>query len=834
MAEDDNGNPLGVLLERAKPDGGFASQQSLEMLQARLFGRSDPTKLVGRYRLEQRLGAGGGGTVYRARDPETGRVVAIKLLVADNRASSARARLIREAQSLAKLSHPNIVEFLEVGTFDPGVLEAHATGHEHGVFMAMEFVEGRNLAEWGAERHTFKEIRDTFVAAGRGLAFAHARGFVHRDFKPSNVLVGDDGRVRVADFGLARVTRELTAPVAVMASRFGGDVSLPGMHVSLTKPGTVLGTPAYMAPEQHLSSRADARSDQFSFCLALYETLYGRGPYVAGTAGKMLEAKLRGMIAPPPRDVKIPLHIHRAVVRGLQPDASLRHASMDDLLAILETEHDHSRTVRWIAAAGGLALATAGATAFALHRADDGGCSDALADSGWDSNAFDRLRTALTGSTAGFRETTLTRVGERLDTWSTVWSAARERVCDASSSGADVATQRACLRDAKAHVLAFVAAVPAGSGGTAMPGRLERAIATLDLLWDPSECVTAAAEAAPPALADEVARAEIAVALGDPAAPSLADALGDRGRELGDPMTIALAEGLGLRARGRFDDPTPWRTAHAALVALAAPRRAEELALAALTGAAELGDREAAATWVAAIDGDARSSTASVRARVFAAMAALAYARESYDEATAWCRSAHDVTAQSMPGSVSDAEVAMTCARVPVAAGRDAAAIAAWEAAAAATERAWGGDHPMTAFARAEFAFVLFMAGRRDAARPHAAIALDVLTRGTTDDDARRIAPLLLLGELDRSRDPEAAARHFAQAEAIASADERRALAQADGFFRLARGTVAIDPRRSEDLVTAASSRLARMGPAADGLRAAIVRWRDEHAAAPR
>jgi len=292
VTEDEN--PLGSLLERARPDADFQAQQSLASLQSKLFGRARRVTTIGRYVLEERLGAGGGGTVYRARDPHVDRAVAVKLLVSEGRGNSARARLVREAQSLAKLRHPNIVEFLEVGTFDPRILDADVPTErreDNGVFLAMEFVEGANLAQWAeAQPRTWRTVLDVMLAAGRGLAYAHARGFVHRDFKPTNVLVGRDGRVRVADFGLARVTRELTAPVPGMGMsvRLPGETSVHALHLSLTKPGTVIGTPAYMAPEQHLSSRADARSDQFSFCLTLYELLYGQTPFTGATPGKLL------------------------------------------------------------------------------------------------------------------------------------------------------------------------------------------------------------------------------------------------------------------------------------------------------------------------------------------------------------------------------------------------------------------------------------------------------------------------------------------------------------------------------------------------------------------
>src|SRR5690606_13586850 len=221
-----------------------------------------------RFTVLKRLGAGGMGVVYAAYDTELDRKVAIKLLRGVDEEGVHITRLRREAQALAKAAHRTVVHVYEVGDF------------RKQVFIAMEFVDGVTPRD-GAPSEEFDpvaQVVEKFIEAGRGLAAAHAAGLIHRDFKPDNVLVGNDGRVRVLDFGLARgvdqgqVDPELSCGESTLEQ---GPELLESTDSSLlaplTRTGAILGTPAYMAPEQHLGNRADARSDQFAFCVALWE-----------------------------------------------------------------------------------------------------------------------------------------------------------------------------------------------------------------------------------------------------------------------------------------------------------------------------------------------------------------------------------------------------------------------------------------------------------------------------------------------------------------------------------------------------------------------------------
>ncbi|MFP2912024.1 protein kinase domain-containing protein, partial [Pyxidicoccus sp. 3LFB2] len=237
---------------------------------------------LGRYVVLERIGAGAMGVVYAAYDPQLDRQVALKVLRPEGRqVEELRLRLVLEAQALARLSHANVVAVFDVGA------------HGDCVFLAMELVDGVTLAEWLKQPRPWQEVLRVFGEAGRGLAAAHAAGLVHRDFKPANVLVGLDGRPRVTDFGMARpLNREQGAAARVapdVAAVSTGSPTASPLATPLTRTGVLLGTPAYMAPELLGGRRADARSDQFSFCVALHEALYGVRPF----EGDSLEAMAR-------------------------------------------------------------------------------------------------------------------------------------------------------------------------------------------------------------------------------------------------------------------------------------------------------------------------------------------------------------------------------------------------------------------------------------------------------------------------------------------------------------------------------------------------------------
>jgi serine/threonine protein kinase len=289
-----------------------------------------PGTCVGRYVIEALIGHGAMGAVYAANDPDLDRKVAVKLLRAETLSETARlqmrARLLREAQAMARLSHPEVITVYDVG----------ALGDQ--LFVAMEHVDGQTLRRWRCERHrTPAEILAVYERAGNGLAAAHEAGLVHRDFKPDNVLVARDGRVRVTDFGLARSLDHPDAPMLGAASVDGP--SADGLTTTLTRTGTLLGTPAYMAPEQLRGAAADARSDVFSFCVALYEALYGERPF-AGTTVLVLQAAIeQGAVRRAPIMTRVPSWLRAVLLRGLRAAPERRFASMRALLDALRAAH---------------------------------------------------------------------------------------------------------------------------------------------------------------------------------------------------------------------------------------------------------------------------------------------------------------------------------------------------------------------------------------------------------------------------------------------------------------------------------------------------------------
>ena len=307
----------------ASQDLGLAETRlSTDPIAAPGLARGGPTPgaRFGRYELLERLGAGAMGVVWRAMDPELGRHVALKLLKQPD--ATLTERLVREARAMAQVNHPNVVAVYDVGVADGQT------------YIAMELVTGQSLRAWQrAGRRTVPELVAVYVAAGRGLAAAHAAGLVHRDFKPDNVLVGDDGRVRVTDFGLA-------AGTSVAPPARDGSVE----DLALTREGTALGTPAYMAPEQFAGGNIDSRTDQFNFCASLYEALHGERPFAGKSYVELADQVCEGRVRPPPAGSRISGGLRAIVVRGLAVKPGDRYATIDYLLA--ELGRDRARPWR--------------------------------------------------------------------------------------------------------------------------------------------------------------------------------------------------------------------------------------------------------------------------------------------------------------------------------------------------------------------------------------------------------------------------------------------------------------------------------------------------------
>ncbi|MCA9636086.1 MAG: serine/threonine protein kinase, partial [Myxococcales bacterium] len=297
--------------------------------------RPEAPARIGRFVVLRPLGAGGMGQVFLAYDEALDRKVALKLLRAADW-DEGRARLRREAQAMARVAHPNVVPIFEVGE------------HAGQVFLAMEYVVGVTLKEWAeAAPRGWREIVGVYLQAARGLQAAHAVDVVHRDFKPENALVSSDVdgvRVRVLDFGLAA----LPAP-SDMNTESDAEGSLDAPAAFATVAGTVMGTPAYMAPEQHLAAPTDARTDVFAFTVALYEALYDERPFGGETFDELQRAVTTGRVQPAPAGAQVPPWLRRVLLRGLAVDPDARWPSMAALLAALSRDPERSRR-RWLAA----------------------------------------------------------------------------------------------------------------------------------------------------------------------------------------------------------------------------------------------------------------------------------------------------------------------------------------------------------------------------------------------------------------------------------------------------------------------------------------------------
>ena len=284
-------------------------------------------ELGGRYRIDEVVGAGAMGLVCSAYDQTLKRLVALKLYrrVGGTDAVRLRERLVREAESMARLSHPNIITI-----YDAGVV-----GDQ--VFIAMELLRGGTLSSWLGSPRSWREIVEVFVQAGRGLQAAHSAGIVHRDFKPDNVLLGQDGRVCVTDFGLARLMEAVEEPAALSSLLSNG---------SMSASNGIVGTPAYMAPEQLRGEKVGATADQFSFCVALYEALYGVRPFAANGPAAQLDAIEQGFLLAPKR-ADAPVRLRAILVRGLSADPEARFPSMKALVDLLDLgERRRRRNIR--------------------------------------------------------------------------------------------------------------------------------------------------------------------------------------------------------------------------------------------------------------------------------------------------------------------------------------------------------------------------------------------------------------------------------------------------------------------------------------------------------
>ncbi|MCB9714484.1 MAG: serine/threonine protein kinase [Myxococcales bacterium] len=446
-----------------------------------------PTYRVGRFELRERIGGGGMGIVYRAHDPELEREVALKLLHHDDArpGGASHADSLREARAAARVVHPNVVTVHEVG-----IACAEA-------YVAMELVRGTTLRRWleGARR-SVPEILDVFTAAGRGLAAAHAAGIVHRDFKPDNVLIRDDGQVKVVDFGLARVCSETVESLETTT----GAEEPSGESVT----HRWAGTPAYMAPEQHQGRVASPRTDQFAFCVSLHEALFGHRPSVEPSTGREELPRTEATVA---GRAGVPRRVLAVIERGLQAQPAARWDGMDELLDRLEQARRRPKLALPMVVAGivaaGVAVATWPTTPSpAVSPPCDG--PDRL-DGIWDDEHRAALHEVLA---APGRDASLAGdVVEQLDDYAQQWGEVDARHCEAMrgpvAHPALAIRAEQCIDERR---LALGALVEVITGPAELPpDRVRQAVAALPRMEDCADELRLRAMPAPP-LDPEVAR----------------------------------------------------------------------------------------------------------------------------------------------------------------------------------------------------------------------------------------------------------------------------------------------------------------------------------------
>jgi tetratricopeptide (TPR) repeat protein len=563
----------------ASEDGG--SVESMELAHPP-HQHLSPGSTLGRYVVVERIGAGGMGVVYAAHDPELDRRVALKVIrfatVPPSRLAEAQARLLREAQATARVVHPNVVAIHDFGRV-----------HEE-VFLAMELVEGTTLgARLRSGRLPWREALELFLQAGRGLAAAHAAGLVHRDFKPDNVLIDREGRVRITDFGLVRIIDGGEAPSARQPS----SPVAPAPGAALTQTGTLLGTPGYMSPEQARGEQPDARSDQFSYCVALHEALYGVRPSLQSSPASLTHVERARESRRLQREAGVPDWLHAALTRGLAPEPGARHASMRELLRSLSQEpRSLKRRVLVGVVAASLVVAVGAVLSFFTRPAlcvDDPNVFAGI----WDTPGKRAVQDALTREPLPYAADAWREVERTLDAYTRDWALASRQACEATrvhgrQTEGMYERQLLCFDQRRKDLSALVEVL--GRADAALVQNSVRAVHGLQDISRCSDVQTLAASHAPPRdpasqrrmedLRRGVAMARARFQAGQPkAALELASALPERLEGLAyPPLQVEVLQVLAEAQARAQQDREATQTLHKVIQTAEAARRDREVA----------------------------------------------------------------------------------------------------------------------------------------------------------------------------------------------------------------------------------------------------------------
>ncbi len=730
-----------------------------------------PGSTLSRYVLLERIGRGAMGEVYAAYDPELDRQVALKLLRPEGRqVEELRLRLLREAQALARLSHPHVVAVHDVGMC------------EDGVFLAMELVEGTTLAEWLKEPRPSLEVLRVFVEAGWGLAAAHAAGLVHRDFKPTNVLVGRDGRVRVTDFGLARPSNRVDTPRSVpvnLASTPGGDLLTP-----LTRTGALLGTPAYMAPEQLEGQGVDALSDQFSFCVALYEALHQVRPFEGASLEELGRAAREGRVRPPGREPKVPARVRRAVLRGLRARPEERFPTMAALLEALAPRTLRIRT--WVAASAAAASLLGVLLGYVVAHRREVRCAqetEKLAVA-WSPERRERVRAAFLTTSKPYAASAWETVSNALDAHAASWRSLRAESCLAAARDASSTAWRttACLDNRLWHMAAITAVLEKADAQTVQ--NAPQMVASLEALSGCKDAPTLATGPQPP----DALRPQV-----DAARRRLAEArarLEAGNHAAGIEVTTALLQQIqGLDYRPLEAEVL---TLHGHLHGLVGKLKESEEILYRALWAADAGrdDETVARVWIlllwvvgdqmartdeanrlvqharAAVERLGRERFPAITTDLHLRMGGLLLVQGKLDAAEAEFSQGLELSRRAYgPESLRTSYFLSGLGRVRSRQMRDTEALALYRQAQELRERMWGPEHPSLALNLNNIASELLAVGRPDEALSTFRRSLSLLEAARSPDHPSLAAPLNNLAVLLRREGRlEEARQHFQRA----------------------------------------------------------------------
>ncbi len=715
-----------------------------------------------RFVVIDKLGEGGMGVVLVAYDPDLDRKVAIKLLRSGawdtGVPDEGRQRLLREAQAMAKLSHPNVVVVHGVGTVD------------NRVYIAMEYVDGCTLGAWcKQEQRSWRDIVAIYCRAGRGLAAAHEAGLVHRDFKPDNVLVGGDGRVRVTDFGIVGTAGAIAPDDGAIRTPESLSSSTP-LSVPLTHVGVLLGTPIYMAPEQLERRPADARADQFSFCVALYEALYGERPFAGKSYDELSENVTTGSFRSPRSDAGVPTWVRAILLRGLSADPDQRFPSMTALIDTLE--HDpvaaRRRRLAVVATAAGFVVLI-GAAVVGLVRSTRvvdpaeqcRARSRAGLDAAWSPARRAALERGFAATGAPYADNGYAGVATALDRRAEEISAMRLEACEATrvrgeQSDTMLARRDECI-DRRISEMGALIQVLAEQPGAAAVARAPGAVDRLPAVAWCGDLDALATEVEPPAPAIED-RVEMLQARLDRV--SALDATGDRGAARAEAEQIAAAA-RDLRYRPLMA---------AALYRLGVTQEAPDTVAAAeatLREAVQLAaqakdDRLVARIWIELVDvvGGRPDRFDEAMALRTTADAAVARAGDHPVDRAALCRVVADLLFEKGQHEQAIAEARAALAALDKARGPDSLAVAdaslrlgamleasdpqaalvAYRRALEIREASLGSHHPAVAEAAFAMARVLAATGEPSAAVGSATRAREIYAAAAQSEQENRVA----------------------------------------------------------------------------------------------